>query len=152
MEARWATVDDVDELIRLRQVMLDAMDVPDDPSWRPRVASQLQAGIDDGRFFAAVVESPDGRGGLAGSGVGMVWERLAGPTDDDGRFGYIQSMATDPAWRSQGVARIVLALLLDGFRARGVSRVGLHATQYGDPLYRSVGFVEPRFPELRLRL
>jgi GNAT superfamily N-acetyltransferase len=81
-----------------------------------------------------------------------VWERLAGPADDDGRFGYVQSMATDPAWRSTGVARAVLALLLDGFRERGVGRVGLHATRYGEPLYRSVGFVEPRFPELRLRL
>lgn len=147
VHARWATVDDVGELVRLRQVMLDVMDLPPDDRWRPRVAEQLQEGLVDGRYFAAVVDAPN-TSGLAGGGIGMVHERLAGP-GDDGMLGYVMSMATDPDWRSKGVARSVLGLLLDGFRARGVRRVGLHATPHGEPLYRSFGFVEPRYPELR---
>ena len=145
MEARLATVDDVPELVRLREVMLESMGRGGDPTWRPIVDAQLRSGLVDGRFFAAVV---DGDAGLAGSGVGMVWERLAG-TDDSGWFGYIQSMATDPAWRRRGVARAVLELLLEEFRARGVAKVGLHYTPLGERLYRSVGFREPHQPELR---
>ena len=147
MDARWATAADVPELVRLRGVMLAAMGLGEDPSWEPAVEAQLRTGLDDGRFFAAVVDG-DGPGHLAGSGVGMVWERLAGP-GDGGAFGYIQSMATDPSWRRRGVARAVIELLLDGFRARGVTRVGLHYTTDGEPLYRSLGFTEPRQPELR---
>jgi ribosomal protein S18 acetylase RimI-like enzyme len=147
LEARWATVDDVEELVRLREVMFEAMGIGGDPSWRPLVAGQLRTGLDRGQYFAAVVDA-DAPRALAGCGVGMVWDRLAGP-DDDGQLGYVQSMATDPAWRSRGVARAVLTLLLDGFRARGVRKVGLHYTPHGEPLYRSMGFVEPRQPELR---
>ena len=145
VEARWATVDDVAELVRLREVMLAAMGLVADDDWRATVEAQLRTGLPEGRFFAAVVDAPPG---LAGSGIGMVWERLAGP-DDGGLFGYVQSMATDPAWRRQGVGRAVLALLLDGFRARGVRRVGLHYTPDGEALYRAAGFTEPRQPELR---
>ena len=150
MEARWATVDDSAELVRLRQVMFDAMGVGDDASWQPRVLEQHRAGLADGRFFAAVVDAPTGAG-LAGGAVGMVWELLGGP-GNPGRLGYIQSMATDPEWRGRGVARSVLAHLLDGFRSRGVTRVSLHATAEGEPLYRSVGFAPPGRPELQLRL
>lgn len=135
------------ELVRLRAVMLAGMGLHAGTSWQPTVETQLRSGLDDGRFFAAVVDG-DGPGHLAGSGVGMIWERLAGP-DDRGAFGYIQSMATDPSWRRRGVARAVIDLLLDGFRARGASRVGLHYTPDGEHLYRSVGFTEPRQPELR---
>ncbi len=151
MEARWATVDDVEELVRLREVMLDGMGLGGDPTWRPAVEAQLRSGLVDGRYFAAVVDDPSGGGpggALVGGGVGMVWERLAGP-GDEGRLGYVQSMATNPAWRSRGVARAVMTLLLVGFGERGVRKVGLHYTAAGEPLYRSLGFVEPRQPELR---
>ncbi len=145
MDARWATVDDIGELVRLRGVMLGAMGLDADGTWTVAVEAQLRAGLPDGTFFAAVVDAPSG---LAGSGVGMVWQRLASP-GDSGAFGYIQSMATDPAWRRRGVGRAVLTLLLEGFRARGVDRVGLHFTPEGEALYRSAGFTEPRQPELR---
>jgi ribosomal protein S18 acetylase RimI-like enzyme len=147
VQARWATVDDIAELVRLREVMLDSMGLAVRSDWPPRVADQLRAGLVDGRFFAAVVDGHQ-HGTLAGSGVGMVWERLAGP-DDSGAFGYIQSMATDPSWRRRGVAKAVLELLLDGFIDRGVAKVGLHSTADGEHLYRSLGFTEPRQPELR---
>lgn len=149
MNARWATVDDVAELVRLREVMLDAMGRGGHEPWRRTVERQLRTGLVDGRYFAAVVDAlDDGPGRLAGGGVGMVWESLAGP-DNDGWLGYIQSMATDPRWRRRGVARSVLALLLDGFAARDVHRVALRATSEGEPLYRSVGFIDPHTPELR---
>lgn len=146
--ARWATVDDVAELVRLRELMYEAMGVGGDRTWQPSVTRQLREGLVDGRYFAAVVDADAAPGRLAGCGIGMVWERLAGP-GSAGTLGYIQSMATDPAFRRQGIARRVLTLLLDGFAARGVTSVGLHATTEGEPLYRAAGFAEPRYPELR---
>ena len=62
--------------------------------------------------------------------------------------GYIGSMVTDHGHRRLGHARAVLTALLDEFEARGIGKVSLHATEYGEPLYRSVGFGDPPNPEL----
>jgi len=149
MQVRWADVGDVDELIRLRAVMYAGMgELHEDDGWRAVVAEQLKAGLPDGRYFAAVVDAPDGEAGLATCGVGMVWHRLAGPGDHTGLLGYIMSMATDPRWRGRGYARAVFARLMQRFTADGVTRVSLHASVYGLPLYRSFGFRESAYPEL----
>ncbi len=49
-------------------------------------------------------------------------------------------MSTLPEARGRGHARAVLRALLDWCVGRGVSRVDLRATPYGEPLYRSEGF------------
>lgn len=149
MCVRWAEIGDIDELVRLRAVMFEGIGEHDaDDGWQELVAEQLKAGMPDGRYFAAVIDAPDGESGLASCGVGMVWHRLSGPGDHSGRLGYIMSMATDPRWRGRGYARAVFARLMERFTADGVPRVSLHASRYGLPLYRSFGFREPHYPEL----
>lgn len=147
MTVRWATEDDVDELVRLRRVMFAAMGDDMDEAVGSAVADALRRGLADGTFFAAVVDAEDG-GTLAACGIGMVAQRVPGPGNPSGRWGYIQSMVTDERCRRQGHARRVLHALLERFVADGVTRVELHATPEGEPLYRSVGFVPGRQPEL----
>lgn len=144
---RWAGLDDVDELVRLRRVMFDSMGLAVSPADDEAVAAAFVRGLPTGELFAAVVDS--GEGWLAACGVGMVALRLPGPGNPSGRFGYIQSMVTDERARRRGHARAVLAALLERFDADGVARVDLHATELGEPLYRSFGFVDPRTPELQ---
>jgi ribosomal protein S18 acetylase RimI-like enzyme len=144
---RWATEDDVEELVRLRRLMFDAMaiDVPDEAEAAMR--DTITAGLRSGELFAAVVD--DGAGRLAACGVGMTSQRIAGPHNLSGRYGYVQSMVTEEAHRSRGLARAVLEALMARFTADGVVRVDLHATELGEPLYRSIGFTEGAQPELR---
>jgi ribosomal protein S18 acetylase RimI-like enzyme len=149
---RWADPSDdrdIEELVRLRGVMFEGMglSIPDD-GWRAEIAGVLRTGIADGSFFAAVVDAPDGDGGLAACGVGMIWIGLPWPGDTVGRRGYVQSMATDPRWRRRGYAHAVVKALLDRFGASGVRQVALHASAAGVPLYRSLGFRESTYPEL----
>jgi len=61
----------VPELVRLREVMLDAMGLGHDTSWPPGVDRQLRDGLVDDRFFAAVVDADGAPGRLAGGGVGL---------------------------------------------------------------------------------
>ena len=145
---RWATVDDVEGLVRLRRVMFDAMaiDVPDDAEQAMR--STIAAGLATSDLFAAVVDD-EGTGRVVACGVGMISQRIAGPHNLSGRYGYVQSMVTDEAYRGRGLARAVLELLMARFAADGVVRVDLHATELGAPLYRSMGFTEGAQPELR---
>ena len=90
-------------------------------------------------------------GGLCSCGVGMVAQRLPGPRNTHGRYGYVQSMATDEDARRQGHARAVFVALLGWFAEQGVTAIDLHATGAGAELYRQFGFTEPGYPELGVR-
>jgi ribosomal protein S18 acetylase RimI-like enzyme len=151
VEARLATDGDVDELVRLRQVMFDALagDHPTGDGWQEPTAEVLRSGLADGSIVAFVVDGPDG--GLVSCGVGTVSQRIPGPANPSGRVGFVQSMATDPDHRGRGCARAVFTALMDGFRAQGLVAVDLHASTEGEPLYRSFGFREGDHPELQWR-
>ena len=144
--------DDIDELVRLRGVMFASMEGVMDTTagWEAPCAEVFRRGLADGSVVAFVVDAPDG-GGLACCGVATVAARLPGPGNLTGRYGYVQSMATDERWRRRGYGRDVFAALVDWFRAEGVAAVDLHATTSGEPLYRSFGFREGETVELRWR-
>lgn len=147
METRRAVVADIPELVRLRQVMIESVRGTDDGSWQATAAAILERELSAGTMVAVVVDSP--HGGLAACGVGMLAQRLPSPGCPDGRYGYIQSMCTDERHRRQGLARLVFAGLMQWYEELGITRVDLHASRMGEPLYRSVGFTDPDEPELR---
>ena len=103
----------------------------------------LRRELAPGGVMAAYVVESDG--GVVSCGVGMVAPRLPGPRTPDGRYGYVQSIATDPDYRGRGYARAVFGALVEWFEAQGVTSVGLHATPAGAPLYESFGFTPGRF-------
>lgn len=145
MDPRRATLADIDDLVRLRGVMFDAMGVDTGGDWRAACADVLRRCLADGTMAAYVVEEG---GAVVACGVGMLAQRLPGPRNPSGRYGYVQSMATDPHARRRGHAHAIFAALLEWFRAEGVVSVGLHATEAGSRVYRSFGFSDPRHPEL----
>lgn len=134
---------DIAELVRLRRLMWSSMGAASDAGDDEAVVTALAEGLPPGRFFAAVV---DGRGYLAASGIGMVARRVPGPGNPSGRYGYIQSMATDERHRRSGLARLVLAALMARFAELEVATVDLHASAMGEPLHRVVR-VRPRRPD-----
>lgn len=150
MEARRATTVDIPELVRLREVMMASVRGDAGTGWQDACAAILERGLVDGSMVAIVVDRPSGEG-LAACGVAMWAQRLPGTGCADGRYGYIQSMATDERDRRQGLARAVFTGLLAWFAELDVTRVDLHASSMGEPLYRQLGFADPVEPELRWR-
>jgi GNAT superfamily N-acetyltransferase len=146
---RPATTDDIDDLIRLRVLMLDATGTePASPErWRKTAEAQFDEWITEGTAGVFVAESPGGR--VVACGTGIIDTRLPGPRTPQGQHGFISSMATDPDWRRQGLAQAIVEVLLDWFVTRGVDRVNLHASDAGAGVYRRLGFVEGRHPDLR---
>jgi len=53
----------------------------------------------------------------------------------------VVNVYTDPHWRRQGVARALMAELMDWALAGGCDRVMLHASDDGRHLYEAMGFV-----------
>ena len=63
----------------------------------------------------------------------------------------INNVFTDSNWRRQGVARALLATVLDQCESLGVREFNLGATAEAHSLYASLGF-ETYAPEMRRRV
>jgi GNAT superfamily N-acetyltransferase len=105
------------------------------PEYREWMLREIAAG----RFHGFVAE--DSTGGVAGSGV--VWlqpvqprpGRLAGS-----QLPYIMSMYTEPEFRRRGVATRLVEAMIGWARERKFPWVTLHASSFGYPVYRKLGF------------
>jgi ribosomal protein S18 acetylase RimI-like enzyme len=153
-DVRAATPDDIPELIRLRGLLFEALSddfgPPPTPSaehdWQDALAAELarQLGGNSMRIVVADVET-----GLASCGIGVIDQRLPSPYTRNNRCGYIFGVVTEQAHRGRGYAHAILEDLLRWFTVRDVSRVDLHASAEGAPLYRKLGFADHPEPTLR---
>ena len=147
MIVRPATVDDIPELTRLRELLFRRVidSASDDAGasgagdWREEFARDLKERL-GGSLGVFVVDGEDGK--LAACGLGVIEYRLPGPVQSSARSGYVLGMVTDPLYRGRGYARMIMQELLAWFRSKGVARVDLHAPAEGAALYRSMGFQE----------
>ncbi len=152
MSVRDATPEDIPELVRLREVLADRMardgTYPIDEEWQGAYAESLEERLGSSDTAVYVVDAPRG---LAACGIGLIFQRFPGPSLPDGRYGYVQGMATDPRHRRRGHGRAIMGALLEWYRDSGVHRVDLHATSDAEPLYRQFGFVDDGYPSLTWR-
>jgi GNAT superfamily N-acetyltransferase len=134
---RRATPADAESLTRLRGFMHLAMGDELSDEWFDSCVVAFRQRLAMEEFVAFLVEVD---GVAVSAGAGWLEEFLPSPYALDHRRGQIASMATDPAHRRQGYARLVFAALMEWFAARDIPRVGLRATDDGLPLYESFGF------------
>lgn len=140
METRFARPQDSSEIVRLARIMFDSMGIAiTDARWEGigEAGVERRLGAD---LAAFVVDHPSEHGRLIASAAGTINERLPGPLCPGGIVGYVQWVCTDPSYRRQGLARRVMAALLDWYDARDVRTVELHATPMAEHLYISMGF------------
>lgn len=85
--------------------------------------------------------------------AGVCDRHAPGPGNPGGVQGHVFNMSTDPHHRHRGYARACLNALLTWYRNETEATViNLNATGDGVALYRSLGFTEPRYPALQLRV
>ena len=152
---RRATTEDAGEVLRLRQVMIDALpDGDGSTAWHTEALPSLRGKLAeaDGDFAAFVVDHPDRPGTLAALVVGTVDYRIGKAANPHGLAGYVFSVATDPDARRRGYARACMDELLAWFRERGAGQVMLTASTEAEPLYASLGFVHKPDPTMMLTL
>ena len=139
---RLATLDDVDELVRLRLDFLEEVG-----SLKSGVdGEELGAAMRDyfvrklpaGEFLAWVAESEGAI--VATSGV-TLFERPPNGANLAGLEAYLSNMYTLPVWRGRGVGTALVATVVEHFKTTRVRRIWLHATDEGRPVYARAGFV-----------
>ncbi|MGC9497188.1 GNAT family N-acetyltransferase [Streptomyces sp. WG7] len=152
---RRALPEDAEEVLRLRQVMIDSM-ARSSPSteWHAESLPVLRGRLaePDGTFAAFVVDHPERPGALAALVAGTLDYRIGGARNPLGVDGYVFSVATDPDARRRGYARACVEALLEWFREHGARRVHLTASAQAGPLYASLGFTPRPDPLLELML
>ncbi|MCF1506948.1 GNAT family N-acetyltransferase [Streptomyces glomeratus] len=152
---RRAGPEDAEEMLRLRQIMLDSLfEAGSSSRWHAESLPTLRRRLADadGGFVAFVTDHPGRPGALAALAVGTVEYRIGRAGNPHGRVGHVFSVATDPDARRRGHARACMETLLDWFREQDVRQVDLNASAQAEPLYASLGFVRKPDPSMRLDL
>ena len=122
--------------------MLRDMGMLEDDAMEPLAAASRKyftAALRNGEYHGWLVE----HAGVVIAGGGALLRRLlpAPSRLDPGEEAYVLNVYTEPDHRRRGVARRLTEHILDWCRARGVTRVALHASIDGRPLYEQLGFL-----------
>jgi GNAT superfamily N-acetyltransferase len=112
--------------------------------------AQLEPLIDTGEYFGwLAVDEGDGGDGIV-AGVGAFLQRLLPRGRDLGvrRQAYVLNVYTEPAHRRRGLSTRLVQETIAWCRAHEVTRVTLHASTLGRPVYERLGFAATN--EMRL--
>ncbi|MGN0153248.1 MAG: GNAT family N-acetyltransferase [Lachnospiraceae bacterium] len=142
-EYRKATIEDIDELVRTRIIVLRAanklsndvdMSVVEQAS-----DTYYRRALESGEHIAYLVHD---NGTFIGAGGVSFYQVMPTYHNPSGKKAYIMNMYTVPEYRRQGIAFYTLDLLIKDARKQGVSQIALEATNMGRPLYEKYGFVK----------
>ncbi len=138
-----ATMEDIDELVRTRIIVLRAANKLSDDEDMSVVEEESYAyyrrALESGEHIAYLVYDNGKFIGAGGLSFYQVMPTYHNPT---GKKAYIMNMYTASAYRRQGIAFHTLDLLVNDAREQGVSQIAVEATDMGRPLYEKYGFVK----------
>lgn len=142
-EYKKVTLDDIDELVRTRIIVLRAANRLSEDVDMSLVEKESFAyynhALDSGEHIAYLVYDNGTFIGAGGVSFYQVMPTYHNPT---GKKAYIMNMYTAPEHRRQGIAIHTLDLLVNDARELGVSQITLEATDMGHTLYENYGFVK----------
>jgi GNAT superfamily N-acetyltransferase len=141
---------DIPELLRQRRGMYEDMGYTDQAAISAMLSTSenyLREAMPAASFRAwlAIYQAQT----VAGGGL-IINPWLSHPYDQQCRQATILNVYTDPKFRRQGIARLLMHTIIEWCRKDGLAQVSLHASKDGRPLYQSFGF-EPT-TEMRLKL
>lgn len=140
-EYKKATIEDIDELVRTRIIVLRAANKLSDREDMSEVERQsreyYKRALQTGKHIAYLVYDNSKFIGAGGVSFYQVMPTYHNPS---GKKAYIMNMYTAPEYRRKGIAYRTLDLLVAEARGQGVLQIALEATQMGRPLYEKYGF------------
>lgn len=138
-----ADIEDIEELVRTRIAVLRAANrLPEDADMsavEQESYDYYKKALVTGEHIAYLVYDHDRFIGAGGVSFYRVMPTYHNP---DGQKAYIMNLYTASEYRRQGIAYHTLDLLVKDAKERGVSQIGLEATDMGRPLYEKYGFVK----------
>ena len=138
-----ATIQDIDELVRTRIIVLRAANKLSDDVYMSLVETEsyeyYKRALENGEHIAYLVYDNDTFIGAGGVSFYQVMPTYHNPS---GKKAYIMNMYTAPDYRRRGIGFCTLDMLVKDAKEQGVTQISLEATDMGRPLYEKYGFVK----------
>jgi GNAT superfamily N-acetyltransferase len=148
---RQATLADMNIIVTHRRKMFEEMGGTDpaiQAAYEAQFIPWLRRQMERGDYLAWFAVTPENEV-VAGAGLWLMdWP--ASYADWAAYRGFIYNVYTNPEHRRQGLGRSLVQTALDWSAAKGIRRVSLHASEFGKPLYESMGFAPTN--EMRITL
>ena len=136
---RKLTEKDLETFISMRITQLREEGATEDLDLRPSLVDYYHRHMADGTFVSWL--ALDGEKIIGTSGMSFV-EKPPYFSCPSGRIGLLSSMYTDPAYRRRGIAKELLARVVNEARDYGCGSVQITASDMGVLLYTDFGFVK----------
>jgi GNAT superfamily N-acetyltransferase len=152
---RRTTLRDVEILVKLRNAMHEEL--------RHRTKLELENGAREYRQFIREMTRKkrfigflayDRKNPALAIGGGCVWLREVQPRPSkkiERYVPYVLSMYTEPAYRGKGVATAIMRETMRWSKVHGYSRMTLHASELGRPVYSKLGWKQSSEMQMRLK-
>ena len=138
MEYRKATADDIDLLMSLREEMLRIVNgLPEDHRFSDVMTENSRRYFLEGDQTTVIALDNGKAAACASISYIEVMPTFSHPT---GKRAHIMNVYTNAAYRRQGIAQKLVNMLTAEAAERGVTDIGLDATDSGRPLYEALGF------------
>jgi GNAT superfamily N-acetyltransferase len=112
---------------------------------RTKVLARLGEWLKTGQYagwLASCADSP--KSVIAGAGI-QIYSALPRPVErgmvGEGRQGIIINVFTEPEWRRQGIATLLMKEIINWSKRERLDRLILHASDEGRAIYERLGFV-----------
>ena len=142
-EYKKATIEDINELVRTRIIVLRAVNKLSDDVDMSVVEKEsyeyYKRALETGEHITYLVYDNGTFIGAGGVSFYQVMPTYHNPT---GKKAYIMNMNTAPEYRRKEIAIHTLDLLVKDAREQGASQITLEATEMGRSLYEKYGFVK----------
>ncbi|MDR1270570.1 MAG: GNAT family N-acetyltransferase [Planctomycetaceae bacterium] len=141
---RHANTSDIETLVEFRLRFIR--------HYKPEQATELDTEIESGirQYYTETIPTgecihwlAESENRIIGGGALSIWSYAPGLTLRNGKSAYIFNIYTEPDFRKQGIATEVVRRLIADAGQRGVTRLELHATEMGSPVYEKLGFQPP---------
>jgi len=145
-------IKDIDVLTELRFAFLSEMiTIPEDErqSLESNFRSYCEKHINQDDFVALGVSI---EGEIVSCGFLVIDERPASPAFPNGLTGTILNIYTYPEHQRKGYGQAVMEAIIDESKKRNLSVLTLSATEVGKGLYEKLGFKEPVYTEMQLKI
>lgn len=144
MKYRKATIEDLEELARLRidfmREVNGSSSSEDESKYETLLKSNIEyfrENISNNHFIAWIAEADEKI--VATSGL-VFYNRPPSFKNLSGRVAYIMNIYTLEEYRKQGLASVLLDKTINEARKLGYEAIALNATDMGKPLYLKYGF------------
>ena len=95
-----------------------------------------------------LLSAAEEEGSLVAACMVCFYETCPMVDNPSGKYGELRNVYTKPAYRRKGISEKLVCMALEKAKERGVTKLRLHYTDDGLPLYQKLGFVpEERYME-----